>query len=390
MVSSLAAFSACLTDGAGELVGSRAIPEPTIRDSAGVRIVEYATLRDAPAAFRIEREPYLELGGLRAVAEEELDSRNPFLSAIELSDGTIVVNDHTRLKFFSREGAFLRNAGRQGSGPGEFSQLRELCPLHGDSLLAIDYSDGRLSLWDREGQHAQTWARPGFVPLGGCTEDGSVIVRSRDGGASTNAQGERFLDFSLRRLDGSLVRELGPLPAFEYTGPIMRDPSYVLVGDELYVGDAKTFEVRVFGPDRALQHVMRVRDGTQPLTEEEWRSMVDAMTPRGEAPNARRTALRTRLLTGPRPATFPAYRRLRVDPLRRVWLDEYLRTSHLTVFDSTGRLLGVVDLPVPAGWVGAEIAGLAADHIVFRAFDEDRAQRLRFHRISEARDRRTR
>lgn len=389
VVPSLLALCACLADGAGELVGTRDIPEPTIRDSAGVRIVEYATLRDAPAAFRIEREPYLELGGLRAVAEEELDHRTPFLNVVELSDGTIVVNDFTRLKYFSRGGTFLRSAGRHGSGPGEFSEAREICLLHGDFLLVIDGGDGRLSLWDREGRHVQTWARPGFVPLGGCTVDGAVIVRAQDG-ASTNALGERFLDFSLRRLNGSLVRELGPLPAFEYTGPIIREPSYVLVGDELYVGDAKTFEVRVFGPDRALRRMIRVRDGTKSLTEEEWHSMVDAMTPQGARPFPQVAALRERLLSGPRPAAFPAYWRMRIDPLHRVWLDEYMRPSHLTVFDSTGRLLGVVDLPAPAGWLRAEVAGLAADHIVVRVFDEDRAQRLRFHRISESRDRRTR
>lgn len=82
-----------------------ALAQPTIRDSAGVRIVEYRSLRRAPSLLRVGERPFLHLAGLRDDAHEELDSRRPWLSATELTNGTIVVNEFTLLKFFSTSGS---------------------------------------------------------------------------------------------------------------------------------------------------------------------------------------------------------------------------------------------------------------------------------------------
>ncbi len=131
---------ACNTDGSADKpiadyahsaeAVQRVLPTPRIRDSAGIRIVEYPTLgpmppgsstvprnplrlalADLPPAVQLESQPFLDLGGLNANEQAEFDATHPMLSATELSNGTIVVNDRTQLRFFTRTGAFIRAVG---------------------------------------------------------------------------------------------------------------------------------------------------------------------------------------------------------------------------------------------------------------------------------------
>lgn len=44
--------------------------------------------------------------------------------------------------------------------------------------MVIDYSDGRVSLWDSEGKHVRTFARLGFIPLNGVSMAGSASTGS--------------------------------------------------------------------------------------------------------------------------------------------------------------------------------------------------------------------
>lgn len=359
---------------------SRSGPVPLISDSAGVRIVDFAALGPSPPQVRLDPVPYLELGGLRNVTDEEFDPRHPDLGMVELSDGTIVVNDRTRLLYFAKSGELQRAVGSHGSGPAEFNQASELCTLAGDSVLVKDGADGRLSLWDRHGNHVNTWARPGFTPRGGCRPDGTLIVRIPFLGATTDASGAKCCEHALMRPDGGTIRSLGALPANEYTGPLLREPSYVPVGESLWIGDAKRYEVRLYGPTRELLRIIRVRDRTRALSEDEWMRLVDQMA--GDRATADlRKSLRARFLQLPRPSTWPAYHRVRADPLGRLWIEEYGNASHFTVFESSGLLFGVLRLPARRGWSMAELAGLAADHIVIRVRDDEGAVRLQFFRL---------
>ena len=114
---------------AGTLDAQSALPEPVVRDSVGIRIVEYPSLAPLPApgssarpnplrthlnqvapAFRMETRPFMELGGLRDNEDEEFNTRTPIFNVLELSNGTVVANDYAHLKFYSTDGRFLRIA----------------------------------------------------------------------------------------------------------------------------------------------------------------------------------------------------------------------------------------------------------------------------------------
>jgi hypothetical protein len=126
----------------------------TVDDSAGVRIAQ----NRSPAwpdgvGWRVgELEASI---GVAAGAPEHQLFR--VFDATRLSDGTVVVaNSGTaELRFFARDGTFIRSVGRAGGGPGEFSQantIRALVHRPGDSLLTWDVYGQKLSLFDPAGR----------------------------------------------------------------------------------------------------------------------------------------------------------------------------------------------------------------------------------------------
>jgi len=90
------------------------------RDSAGVRIIEYAgVVSELPVAFTIADEPTLDLGGPRDPIDHELGPGEH--NSARLSDGRIVVTERTHLKVFDGKGRYTATLGKPGKGPGEFS-----------------------------------------------------------------------------------------------------------------------------------------------------------------------------------------------------------------------------------------------------------------------------
>jgi hypothetical protein len=344
-------------------------------DSAGIDLIVHESTHDSPP-IRLS-EPFLELGGVRADPEEEFDSRNPFLSAVTLSSGRgIVVPDHTRLKFFSAKGELLKTVGRAGSGPGEFSQTREVCRLNGDSLLVIDYASGRVSLWDAEGHHVRTFARPGIIPMGGCYPDGTVVVQ--EGFTSTNSSDQNVGQYSLRRPDGSVVRKLGVFPTSTYRGRLFWEPSVIVADSGVWVADGRTYELRLYSmTSGALVRIIRVRDGTRLITEAQWTAQIDSIASR----NGRRSAnpaIVSRLRSLPKPDAFPAYARALRDSQGRLWIEDYENRRVWTVFTERGEVVGRLTIP----WATGELAQIEEHHVVIRRHDADGMLYLSFHRTS--------
>ncbi len=49
--------------------------------------------------------------------------------------------------------------------------------MPGDTLLVIDYTGDRASLWNSKGEHIQTFAPAGRARSGACDPSGALIVR---------------------------------------------------------------------------------------------------------------------------------------------------------------------------------------------------------------------
>ena len=362
---------------------SAQVASPVIRDSAGVRIVEYRsreTVRDAPSPFKLESNPWLQLGGLKENLEEEFDFTHPFLAPTRLSDGRIAVTDWASIKFFDSTGRFLGSAGRSGRGPGEFTQLRRVCLLRGDTLLAIDYSDGRLSLWDGQGNLIRAYTRIGYLATDPCFPDGTLLAQRPPPGKRSAITGPQRANFARFKLDGTVITEVGDLPLDEY-GPIMRLATVIASTDRIYVADAKSYEVRVKSRSGQLTWILRVLAPPMEITDDRWRSEIDRRIP-PDVPPAQRRAQIAREMQLPRPDVFPAYRRVRVDPVHRLWIQSYEKPELWTVFDSVGVLLGNVRLPQFDAGPGV-LAAIERNALAILHPDADGARRISFYRFTE-------
>ncbi len=101
--------------------GSGAQSSFTVRDSAGIRIVESTEpAEDRP--WVISDSPLFQVGNVSGRPEYELYRVR---GALRLSDGSIVIaNGGTdELRWYSLTGEFLHSAGGTGEGPGEFLAL---------------------------------------------------------------------------------------------------------------------------------------------------------------------------------------------------------------------------------------------------------------------------
>jgi hypothetical protein len=376
------------------------LPRPKISDSLGTRIVEYDlmpppsptnsrfadpfsfTLRAVPDAFGIAREPFVQIGGQRSNPDEELDAMHPMVSSLLLGNGTVVVNDRTQLKFFRRDGTLVRTVGRQGHGPMEFTQTRAMCRVRGDSVLVFDYS-GKTSLWDSAGRFARAFARPrGRTFPGVCDEFGNVVSQDVAARGSPGAadDADRLVATRLIRPDGSVVRELGSLPGPDFRGMIGRSPSIVPLPGSLLVCGARSYELQWRTMSGATRQIARLRRRPLPITEEEAVDRVVRSVPRDVARHEREARIQRARARG-FPKNWPAHSEVRVDVVGRVWVADYESEAAWTVFDSTGVLMGRIDLSRGRPLLRIRLLEVGRDFIAIAEPDADGAVRITYHRI---------
>ncbi len=339
---------------------SEAQQAPRVWDSAGVRIVTHGELATVSAPFEIAKVSTVDFGGLRKNPDEELDSRNPFLVARPLSDGRWIVVDWAALKLFDGRGTFVRTVGRTGSGPGEFRQVRDVCVAPGDTLIAFEFSDRRISVFDSAGTHLRTALIEGRAGPNPCLGDGSILVR---GEAAPNPRSklsrqaaalmDRVAHVERVRWDGVRIGTLGALQVetldltFEEVGNIAAGPEHI------YVGNGSEPEYRVYNSAGKLLQIVRWQARRTAVTT----AMREAASRRGFAPGA---AARDFL---------PVYGALVPGPDAVVWVQDYplprAKPPGYTVFDRNGFMLGRTEPPpVSSGrvivqWIGTNRVALA-------------------------------
>lgn len=379
---------------AGAQIGAKEIPPALVRDSSGVRIVEYPSLSPAlpphvtvqsnpfsinlqrlPQAIRVDKTPFFDLGGMREDENEEFDSTHPYLSATHLANGTIVVNDHHQLKFFTASGKFVRAVGRRGRGPGEFTQTQEVCRLRGDSLLVRDI-DGRLSVWDSSGSPVRTYARLRGLLSSGCREDGAL---TQTGLANFSRDGD-FAEYSLVGRDGTTLKRLGWLPSVRVAGGVVWQPSIIVRSNDMWVANARTWEIRVQSIDGRLRQITRLTKPAPPVTDSDWRRRSEAQTPKDKRGTERAQSVARRVAQKPN-GPYPALSKVIVDPHKRVWVGDFESESGWTVVDSLGLIRGRFTLR-GAGISRTQLVGVGEQHLVVYVEDSDGAVHLRYYRYA--------
>lgn len=160
--------------------GPSTAPAISVRDSAGISIVEHSAGAIAAAPAWTLGEPSVTIGG----GEGEDQTFSFVATAHRLPDGRLVLadneNEGTRFLVYAADGRFERRLGRAGDGPGEFRNAR-IMGIRGDTLVIYDFMTARVTRMSADGTVFGTTeiARLGPLKIGmpsGLLGDGRILT----------------------------------------------------------------------------------------------------------------------------------------------------------------------------------------------------------------------
>ncbi|MDE2980424.1 MAG: 6-bladed beta-propeller [Gemmatimonadota bacterium] len=371
-----------------------------VRDSAGVTIVESASpAPDSRLAWRVGPQPRVSVGVPTADEDYQLYEVG---DATRLADGRIVVANggSNQVLVFDDAGRYLSAWAGPGEGPGEFRSLALVEPWTADSLIAADSEQGRVSIFDLEGEPGRTMTlmgEPGVLGrsisadarehrMMGLLPNGAILTRD-PGGAFTEGLWRWDHVYGLASADGSAAVSLGDYPGPEtysesifveeermvYVTPL-RHPfgktTFTAVwGDLVAFGRNETYEINALANDGSLARIVRREHVVGSPTEAQLDAAIrERLADLSDEDRNRRLEVAANV---PMVETFPAYSGLQADALDHLWVREFKLPGDesenpvWTVFDPEGRALGFVESPP-----GLTIYEIGADYILGKRTDE--------------------
>jgi hypothetical protein len=376
MIRRLGCFLAVLVASTG--TWSAAQP-PAVRDSAGIRIIEHQSRGTPPrVVHRVGSQPRTVIGVDAGEPPYELSG---VTSALRLAGGTIVVaNTRTsELRFFDDAGRHKATIGRRGQGPGEFGSLAWIQRFGPDSVIAYDRTR-RVLVFSERGRFERESRIAG--PPHGRFADGRLLaslrVTGRPAGGAPWDSSRYFVystaDWAIADTLGMwpnddqspvqvLRRDGGPAIMMPVPFPFGRIVSIHAVGSWIMVGDPSRNELRLHSPDGALRRIIRRAERLVPVTEANVRGYRDSLI--AAMPEDARAERARWLETLSMPTTIPAYNRVEVDAIGRIWVEEYRRPGMTrrswSLYDDGGSYLGDVVAPPDM-----EVTDMGADFLVGR------------------------
>jgi hypothetical protein len=378
----------------------------TMRDSAGVAIVENPEQGMWTDESRPTIQEELKIGSSDGAAEEQFG----MIVGLDIdSQGRIYVMDQQarRVRVFGPDGAFIREMGGSGSGPGELSQASAgLILTAGDTILVPDMGQMRLTRYTPDGTALGSTPinmAEGIPMRWDLMPDRRIVQQARlmqVPGGPPPAPGEQAEqagpkpDMLLVRSTAGLVTDtLMELPigqSFQIGQGGMRmkvfEPEPVWTIDKqgrIVFGLNSEYRLRVHREDGSLERLITRPFVRQPVTEadrsEFLRFMREAWKNAGVPP-----AAMDQLMANIEFADhYPAFASLLGGPDGSIWV-QHVRTaqqvaeaggefnaqdvgaSDWDIFDSQGRFLGVLSLPQrfqPVRVVGQRLYGIWRDEL---------------------------
>jgi len=374
-------------------------PTSTVRDSAGVTIVENrgAVALDG-GGWSLAARPNVTIGSVDGPEEAQLYRVR---GALRLPDGRIAVaNDGSKeIRMFGADGTHVRSWGREGEGPGEFSSMI-LTGRSGDSLVVLDRRLRRVSLVHPDAGFVRSFPVGEAVasyPLGGWFfETGSVLIRDLPlDEATVFAEGLQRAPIPFKSCDmsGALAADFGALPGAEQINvtrqaegglvtylasvPFGKSSQIAIAGDRLFVGGQDAFEIEMFGSDGALRRIVRLDRDPVPVRDADLEAYILAEVA-GVADENEARSRRQDLEQMPRVENKPAHGAIYADGAGYLFVEDFREPGNevpvVNVFDPEGKLVGRFDLPV-----GIQVLGIGADYLLSLYRDEMEIEYLRLY-----------
>lgn len=379
--------------------GSPATGDSVSRDSAGIRITESLQTLLPESSWEIGGTPILSIGRADGDSTQELYR---VMGALRLAPDTLlIVNGGTaEVRWYDGEGQLIRSAGRQGAGPGEFSELGvgSVCLVPNGDLLVGDPLQQRANVFTRSGEFVrvvQVLGDAAFPSIQGCFSDGTLLAwwsvgpTERVPGTLIRSQ------FTWSRLDsaGTPIAELASLPsapqylldqgdgqATYHTIPFTARPSAAASASFLYVAPGAEPEIVRYGLDGSVGALLRWEPTWRVNTVDVYDRYRASVLESQASPERRSYWAKFFDLDVEMPDQVAAVESLLVDDSGHVWAQRYLlpwdSVSVWDVFDSEGRW--VVEVHMPGGFAPLQIG---ADFVVGLARDEMGVERVELRRL---------
>jgi hypothetical protein len=374
----------------------------TITDSAGIQIVhnpgtgmwevdDQWTVTEALRIGAAEGEPEYQFGSLAGLSVA--------------SDGRIVVFDAQgrHLKVFGVDGKYERTIGGPGGGPGEIGpQGAQLVIAPGDTLVLSDVGNQRVSLYLIDGTFVRSFGQSfadGFAFRWETTDDGRIVTQLRRVAIPGTTTTSDSMDvIVVRHLDGTMGDTLLSVPSgksFSFSGGapewnlFVPEPLWALWGDRLLYGMNNAYRFGVYAPGGKLERVIEKPFTVAPVTEVDqsaFKSLFEEGFRAAGLPANMMAQFLDRVHFAP---TYPAFGQMLAGPDRTILVQFVKPISSMSeedragleltdlqagamgsadwdFFDSDGRYLGVVTMPVryqPMRFLGDKIYGIQRDDL---------------------------
>jgi hypothetical protein len=346
------------------------------RDSAGVRIIESKSPQwKTGGGWEVDTLKPLDI----AASEDEQHTFSRVVGIERLTSGNIVVAEAATngIRFFDSTGKFIRQVGREGKGPGEFSFLQVLMRCAGDTLVAID--NPHQQFFDSSGRFirriprfmgpAGTWTEAPAGISGDCSRFG-VVFRHSSAVITEENNTTRWpvslwwmgstdsIRDSVTTVKGQRYVMMKPPGGSSFPGraPWEAAPIVAASGGRMIVGLPDAFEVHMYDTNRRLVAIFRPHAPRSGITDGDrarFNKVRDALIKQ----NPREGLWWPPLDETPLPALRPGFDRMVVGTDGTVWLrgpsfietgwegEPYDDTMEWTVLSREGEWLGSVNIP---------------------------------------------
>jgi hypothetical protein len=370
------------------------------RDSAGVKISAHPSPADLPQL------PWQLTGFVVEFGGSEREQARPLYQitgATRLASGQVVVasaGTH-ELRFYGTKGGAVNVRGRAGQGPGEFQSLMWVGGLPGDSVAAWDPGLGRMSVFDSIGRFVRAFAPSGlrgiFPQVQGVLQDGRVILAV--GGDALPAPGRALRDtltYLVLSTAGTVADTLGHFLGTELIA--LRDPAGGMLirplpfgrrsmtavrGEQVYVNEGNSYEIRAYVPGRGLRAIVRADHPPLQVTAADIQAYRQQLVTLGAGADAEANRKQEQLLKeAPYPASMPPIASLVLDSDGNLWVQETQRpgdfgASRWAVFTPEGEALGTLRLPRDL-----RIFEIGTDWILGMRLDDEQVEHLELHQLA--------
>jgi hypothetical protein len=361
---------------------------PTVRDSAGIRIVMNPALSTAKETFAFHPDAIYDVGGLEDDPGKEFNSNQGYLRGVFLSDGTLAITDEARIQFFDSRGKRLGILGTRGGGPEDFGYLVGICRTRGDTIVTYDSRNSRNAVISPTRKVVRTFpaAVNGGITFSSCFDDGTIVLSHSEYDRATGTGTTRYVR---ARLDGTIVNPLSSLVPARIDLVTSAEDAIATAGQRFYRGLPDASQITVYAVTGKPVLMIRYADKAEKITDADAMNRTGYALPAGggkpteaEVAAAKADAI-ARWKSRPHSEYWPTHGRIHVDDQGRLWVNQYRKD--LTALDvwvafaADGRMIG--KLVLPAG--RKEVIGFAKNGILIRTSDSDGAAHLELHSITK-------